>query len=763
MSQPRRLRYSPIFRRSIYSITAATVMLAGVVVYFAHSRPVKADRVADTLRTQTGLVADGNFSSSGRRLWTPAPHAHVQFAVADRRSLCRLTFTGRHNSLWALHTRAFNLATGSGALLPGHRAEIQWSWALSNLSSGNPHSQGGVLQVAFFSGLPDGRGDQTGRFLGQFAASTGLGNTSTTSVRSGDSLREHHTTCYVPRRARSMVIAIGGRPGVVGTLIMGGVRVSYGGPSRKTSIILPQIKRAYPTVQPKMPPPAKTLLVADVRGEPPHVQRLLVTLQGLVNRAKPRIYLIWNRSDWFWLNQLKRQHSIDGWKVVKHPLTLVQQFRRSIHGAVVPDPRIFDSPDIACDIGAIDDLVVATPRLARQLHLPVKVNLRGRFHNDAEALRYLRVKLLPRMNPYLMCCLDPKILGRGGVDQIIAAKGPIFWVTGRSAQQRPGADMYAEKRQIEKLLADTPFGAVVRGFWWCGPGQGLGEGPGVALGSQYGKITVVSDYTRNFSVFSGVPLARLTQHFAPAPRFNPRKIYIALTISDGDNLCTWQTYFRRWFTSRYNGKFAVCWGMGPTIIDVAPTLARWYFQHAKPNDEFLCDVSGIGYFYPPVWARRLADRQAAFRRVYRWTYRYMRRLDMPTLRLFLGSARGQAQEKRVIAEVGSAIPQLRFLMPDYGYSGEKRYRQLTYTLPDGQDVFRAATNSSFGSSWTVQDMVHQIHHWVGNRRSAFLNVFVWNWGASMHKLYRLVHALGPRYVDVTPTQLDRLYREADHR
>ena len=537
--------------------------------------------------------------------------------------------------------------------------------------------------------------------------------------------------------------------------------IPYAGKTQKHFVTLPDITRSYPTVQPKMPEPAKTLLVADISREPPHVQRLLVTLQGLVNRSRPRIYLIWKRSDWFWLRQLKQQHSINGWRVIKNPLSLVRIFRSSIRGAVVPDPAIFDSPDIACDIGAVDRLVVATPRLARALHLPIKVDLRGKFADDAAALRYLRIKMLPHMNPYLMCCLNPKILSRGGVDQLIAAKGPIFWVTGRAAQQEPGADMNAEKRQIEKLLAETPFGAVIRGFWWCGPGSGLGEGPGVALASKYGKITVVSDYVRNFSVFSGVPLSHLRQTFLPAPRFNPHKIYIALTISDGDNLCTWQSYFRHWFQSPYHGKFAVGWGMGPTMIDVAPTLARWYFQHAKPHDEFLCDVSGVGYFYPPVWAGRLADRRAAFKRIYRWTYRYMRRMDMPTLRLFLGSARGQAQERRVIAEVGAAMPQVQFLMPDYGYSGEKRYDQLTYTLPTGQAVFRASTNSSFGSHWKVRDMVRQIHHWVGDRRSAFLNVFVWCWGGSMHKLYNLLHALGPRYVDVTPTQLNILYREAN--
>ncbi len=703
------------------------------------------------------LLLNGGFGHHWRRTWIVAPHANAHLYARDGKDVCRLRFDGRHNNLWTVHSKAIDLSRSQGKTLPGNRAAIRWSWSPIDLHAPNRHSQGVILQIAFFSGPPAANGRHTGRFLGQFSASTGVSGTGPgISVL----MRTHRTSYRVPRNARSMVVAFGAAPHVAGTVLLGDVRIGYAGPSLRESVTLPKLRRPYPTVQPKMPAPARTLFVADVSHESPDVQRLLVTLQGLVNRSRPRIYLVWTPSDWFWLRQLKAQHSITGWRVVKHPLNLVARFRSSIKGAVVPDPAIFDSPDIACDIGSIDDLVVATPQLARRLHLPVRVNMRGMFSNDAAALRYLRVKLLPQMNPFLMCCLNPRILGRGGVDQVVAAKGPVFWVTGRSVQQLPGADMYAEKRQIKKLLAQTPFGSVVRGFWWCGPGSGLGEGPGVALASQYGKLTVVSDYTRNFSVFSGVPLARLKQTYLPAPHYNPHTIYIALTVSDGDNLCTWQSYFRKWFRSPYHGKFAVGWGMGPTLLDVAPTIARWYFQHAKPHDEFLCDVSGVGYFYPPVWARRLADRNSAFRRVYRWTWRYMQRLDMPTLRLFLGSARGQTQERHVIAAVGRALPKVSFLMPDYGYSGEKHYSQLTYTLPTGQSVFRAATNSSFGPHWTVHDMVHQIHHWVGGRKSAFLNVFVWNWGASMHKLYRLIKALGPRYRDVTPTQLNTLYRES---
>ena len=75
-------------------------------------------------------------------------------------------------------------------------------------------------------------------------------------------------------------------------------------------------------------------------------------------------------------------------------------------------------------------------------------------------------------------------------------------------------------------------------------------------------------------------------------------------MSDGDNLCTWRGYFRSYFNDPLHGTFPIAWGMGPTLIDVAPTIAQWYYQHATPNDEFLCDVSGVGYIYPPDFGDR---------------------------------------------------------------------------------------------------------------------------------------------------------------
>lgn len=520
------------------------------------------------------------------------------------------------------------------------------------------------------------------------------------------------------------------------------------GPRVFAGLTLPDPPRLYPTLQPKSPPPARHLYVADVHALPHDQQLLLASLQGIVNRKQPRIYLIWSDDDKFWLTVMQQQGSTDKPVTVADPLSLLKTFGSAYKGVVVPDPNVYVSPDIAVDIAGADDLLLATPELAAQLHLPIQTDLRGKFKDDADALHYARTVLLPRLNPYLALCLDPPLLG-AQVDDVIAAKGMAFWVTGPKAQDKPGANMAAEQAEIEATFAQMPLNAVVRGYWWHGDDMGLGEGGGVSLGSRFGKITTVSDYVANYSVLSGVVLPALKQKpQPPAPKLDPTKVYLALAMSDGDNLSTWRGVWRGFFTDPLHGTFPVAYGMGPTLLDIAPTMAQWYYDHAAPTDEFLCDVSGAGYIYPHDWASALKDRPAAFRSYYDWTQSYMKRLDMKAIRIM-----GVGTED--IARAGADMPDVSLLMPDYGPQGGKSYADFTYRLPTGQPVFRAV---SYGPQ--AEQLANEVRRHVGTTRPAFVNAFVFLWGAKLSSLKAMLDALGPDYVAVTPSQLNALYRQS---
>ncbi len=517
------------------------------------------------------------------------------------------------------------------------------------------------------------------------------------------------------------------------------------------NVTLPPLPRPYPTLQPKMPPLARHLYVADVRKLDRDTRLLLFSLQGLVNRTQPRLYLISDGSDPFWLETMQKQGHTDAPISVADPLSLLQTFRSAYHGVVVADPKVFVSPEVAVCVAGAEDLLLATPELAARLDLPIKEDLRGRFKDDADAMRYVRTVLLPRLNPYLGAVLAPAVLG-SQLDDIIAAKGVCFWVTGPKDKRQPGADMRAETAELEALLAQMPLGAVIRGYPWAGDGSGLGERPGVALFSRFGKMLTASDYVSNYSVMSGIPLAHLAQKpQPPAPKLDPSKVYLAFILSDGDNLSIWRDAARPLFTDPLHGTFPVAFGLGPTLIDVAPPMMEWYYAHMAPTDEFVCDVSGAGYVYPSAWGKALKDLPDARRRFYRdWTQDYMQRTGMKGLRVM------EATEAD-LARVGAETPDVAFQVPDYGYLGED-YAHLTYTLPSGQPVFRAG---SFGPE--AKDLANQVRAHISATRPAFLDVFVSFWGADMSKLKQTLDLLGPEYVAVTPSQLNALYRESQQK
>ena len=502
-----------------------------------------------------------------------------------------------------------------------------------------------------------------------------------------------------------------------------------------------------------MPPPARHLYVADARKLSSGEKLLLTSLQGLVNRKQPRIYFIFDDDDKLWLSEMQRQKETDETIPVADPWTLVDTFRSEFKGVVICDPKIYASPCVAVSLSGADDLLVArTPELAARVKAPVQVDLRGKFKSNVEAYRYLRTAVFPRLDPFLTISLDPVLYDRGSLDQIIAAKGSAFWITGPKSQGLPGADQMGEMEEIKKLFAQMPLGAVVRGFWWHGDGVGLQEDAGVALGGRFGKVTLVSDYITNLSVHSGVPATKLVQKpRPPAPAYDPKKVYLAFTMSDGDNLCTWRGYFRRYFDDPVRGTFPVGWGMSPALIDLAPAWARWYYENATPNDEFICDVSGVAYMYPSSWGTALRDREGAFKFFYGETENYMERMDMKTLRLMDVSAKD-------IAHVGPLLPRVEFLLPDYGRQTGPAYANFTYTLPTGQPAFRAITNGQ-----GPQNLADQIRNVTRGTRPAFVNAFIWNWGSSLSDLKKVLELLGPGYVAVTASQLNELYRESKKR
>ena len=505
------------------------------------------------------------------------------------------------------------------------------------------------------------------------------------------------------------------------------------------------------TFLPKSAPPAKNLLAVDVRPLPDDVRIALTCLQGLTSRKQPSIWLIRSDEDQWWLDWSRQKGYIAGYTPVTDWQQLFRRFSWAYRGAVIPDDHLYRGTLLAVDVAACEDLIIATPRLAQQLHLAVRKDLRGRFSSYVQGLGWVWRSYRSRLNRYLCNYMHPARLANCVFAYDLQWRGVVFWPAGPVDAQQPGADPVAERDLVARIMAWMAPNVAVLGFPYAGEGVGLGEGDGVALASRYAKGLVCSDFLGNVCVTSGFRLSHLRQPMQPPPPpLEKNKIYIALVMSDGDNENTWLGFFKAYFQNPAFGTFPLAFGMGPPIREIMPHVAQWYYEHAAPTTEFIADVSGVAYIQPDEYAKAFQDPDAVWKGFLDWTSRLMRAMDMRSVRTVGGG-------DTLLMKYAAALPFCHSLFADMGrYSGREGIANLTYSLPDGMPVFRAVTSWRYGKTGLLREIRQQ----VGTMRPAFVNGFVHCWTFSMDDLAAAYRNRDADMVFVTPAQLAQLYREA---
>ena len=143
---------------------------------------------------------------------------------------------------------------------------------------------------------------------------------------------------------------------------------------------------------------------------PTDVQLLVTTLQGLVNRGRPEIYIIKGEAGegprtWLDDSGVRYQEHTDPWQVVKKHIGRAK-------GVVVYDPAIVESINVATTIAGLEDAVIASPELAEKLTAApyrkrVLDDLRGRFTSNIEATEWQFEHLWPRTSHRVVLGINP--------------------------------------------------------------------------------------------------------------------------------------------------------------------------------------------------------------------------------------------------------------------------------------------------------------------------------------------------------------------
>jgi hypothetical protein len=111
----------------------------------------------------------------------------------------------------------------------------------------------------------------------------------------------------------------------------------------------------------------RSLTVIDIRPYSWDEQMTMVCTQGLINRIKPRIHLLFDDYvDRLWLSIHGERYGI-AYTEVKDLFEVIRFFADELDGFVVYDDKMLHSANIAMTYGSIDNAVPASPSVADNL------------------------------------------------------------------------------------------------------------------------------------------------------------------------------------------------------------------------------------------------------------------------------------------------------------------------------------------------------------------------------------------------------------
>lgn len=328
-----------------------------------------------------------------------------------------------------------------------------------------------------------------------------------------------------------------------------------------------------------------SITAIDVSGRPDPELTLLATAQGLAARssATPHIYLTSPGSvDQLWLDDLhahgvKVRHAADVWKVVA-----AQHIKRFVrYSAADTSLSVATTAAGLLDAVAVEESLVPAA-IAHGLHQVLDVRGKDDAWSFAKLFRRTRHDF----------AVEQKDTFAYPLRDLGTMAGAFTYYDGNSSL----------RARINAALAqDSP----IIGWGDADDGENTFVGPS----SDAGNFLVAADWARNTATLSSVPARRLEQHDRRPLRARAGRHYVSFVVTDGDNL-QWMTTTlpasTDWWANPRRGDVALGWGMPPSMLDLAPSALRWYYDEAHRGahgDQFTVGPSGSGYFYPSRYPR----------------------------------------------------------------------------------------------------------------------------------------------------------------
>ncbi|MDD3036521.1 discoidin domain-containing protein [Bacteroides sp.] len=331
--------------------------------------------------------------------------------------------------------------------------------------------------------------------------------------------------------------------------------------------------------------PASQLDGFDLRQAklPVEEKTMLLSLQGVVNKKQPRIFLFEHFSEgkYKWPKILNLSiHEFETTECLK----LVDKYKNELKGVILYDRTKSDHYlNLASTVAGLENAIPVTTQLYDRLkeqgiQLPIIADFTKLPYTKAtEIYEYMFQNYRNKCTHRLLVSLPPQ---RGFVrDLAIASGAAIVWLDPREWQ---------ENTVLRKFLKTMKPGESIITGWYAEERSGIG------LATEYGLSTIPSDFYENATVYAGMQQQIQYPEVPKMPELE-NKIYLAIYLSDGDNVQYCQHAMSELWDKAGRGSIPINWTISPGLVDFGPGLLNHYYKTATPNDFFASGPSGMGY------------------------------------------------------------------------------------------------------------------------------------------------------------------------
>jgi hypothetical protein len=367
-------------------------------------------------------------------------------------------------------------------------------------------------------------------------------------------------------------------------------------------------------------------------------------LQGIINRAGPLVYLLSrnNTRPRYWLDLLSR----DGrWLQGREPKTLkdLDALRalagERLKGAVIWEPTVPASANVATIIAGVEDGVVLSPELAerylKRWQLKVLVDLRAQFtgadtgstKNDAYRWAIREYLAKGRCSSHLLCLYEDSFStrARGDIGYVLtrdwAVKNCAFvfdlspWGDEKpldDPNQRLGLDLETYKLILSETLRHSAGKQMTEltGFFAFSKYANMPEHKSAhePVPTEWESVWLMSPYNCyqntissscfNQSLHSQALRTQLQQHRTAKKMALEDKAYLCILMADYDSATPLYDLLPNHWHNAERGKIPLAWGLNPNLLETYPDLIAYFYSTASPADTFTADASAAGYMNP---------------------------------------------------------------------------------------------------------------------------------------------------------------------